>query len=180
MTLILSARGDAFLGLLTQLAGQAGCVSETGSTGACADGTALDAATSVTVSPDGKHVYVALFNSDAVAVFARDKTTGALTQLAGPAGCVSEDGTGGACADGTALLHAASVAVRPDGKHVYAASQVSDAVAVFARDKTGRGAWKMRGPAGRFEESAHGRGGKQKGRSEPQPDSLIAVSACSR
>jgi DNA-binding beta-propeller fold protein YncE len=59
-------------GALTQLADPDGCVNETG-TGGCADGKALDAAHSVAVSRDGKHVYVASFFSDAVAVFAREK-----------------------------------------------------------------------------------------------------------
>ena len=63
-------------------------------------------------------LHVASLFSDAVAVFARHKTTGALTELPGTAGCVSETGTGGACADGTALDNAVSVAVSRDGKHV--------------------------------------------------------------
>ena len=40
------------------------------------------------------------------------------TQLAGTHGCVSETGTGGTCADGTALV-APYVAVSPDGKNLY-------------------------------------------------------------
>ena len=42
----------------------AGCVSETGSGGACLDGTALDGATGVTLSPDGSSVYVAVSNGN--------------------------------------------------------------------------------------------------------------------
>jgi DNA-binding beta-propeller fold protein YncE len=71
-------------GRLTQLAGTDGCVSETGTGGACADATALDGARVVAVSPDGKSVYVASLWSDAVSVFSRDETTGALTQLPPP------------------------------------------------------------------------------------------------
>jgi hypothetical protein len=41
--------------------------------------------------------------------------TGALTQKAGTAGCISETGTGGECADGTALVGAFSVTVAPFG-----------------------------------------------------------------
>src|SRR5215212_3938862 len=40
--------------------------------------------------------------------------TGALTQLSGNAGCVSEDGTGGDCANGKALQAPRSVAVSPE------------------------------------------------------------------
>ena len=54
------------------------------------------------VSPDGKSVYVASFNSNAVARLNRNTTTGALTQPAGTAGCISEDGSG-PCADGHGL-----------------------------------------------------------------------------
>ena len=112
-----------------------GCVSETGSGGACVDGTALDGATGVAMSPDGKSVYVASETSRAVAVFARYVTTGAITQLAGTLGCVSETGTGGACSDGTALVGPRSVAVSPDGKNFYFPSSFSAAVAVFKRDE---------------------------------------------
>ena len=45
--------------------------------------------------------------------FDRDTTTGALTPLAGTAGCVSETGTAGACADGRALDGAVMVTVSP-------------------------------------------------------------------
>jgi DNA-binding beta-propeller fold protein YncE len=57
-----------------------------------------------------------------------------LVQLPDVAGCVSDAGTGGACTDGVALVGAASPAVSPDGRSVYVASTVSDAVAVFDRD----------------------------------------------
>jgi 6-phosphogluconolactonase (cycloisomerase 2 family) len=125
---------DETTGTLTQLAGSVGCVSETGA-GGCADGTGLDRSRSVTVSPDGKSVYVAAEGTDGVAIFSRNATTGAITQLAGTAGCVSETGTGGACADGVALADARSVAVSPDGASVYAASFLSSAVSVFSRDQ---------------------------------------------
>ena len=127
---------DRLTGALTQLAGVAGCVSETGSGGDCTDGVALDGANGIAISGDGRHVYVASIESSAVAVFARDRLTGALTQLAGAAGCVSETGTGGACGDGVGLSGAYAVAVSRDGKHVYVASRNGDAVAAFARNAT--------------------------------------------
>ena len=89
-------------GAITQPAGTAGCISETGA-GPCADGHALDGPHSVAVSPDGKSVYVASGStSDAVARLNRNTTTGAITQPAGTAGCVSETGAG-PCADGHGL-----------------------------------------------------------------------------
>src|SRR6266511_3958988 len=123
---------NTFTGALTQKAGTAGCVSEDGTGSACQDGVALDSATGVAGSPDGASVYVASETSNAVAIFDRNTSTGALTQKAGTAGCVSE--LGGACQDGQALVGAFGVAVSPDGTSVYAASDTSDAVAIFDRN----------------------------------------------
>ncbi|MCB0828727.1 MAG: hypothetical protein KDB62_07970, partial [Solirubrobacterales bacterium] len=118
-SLLFAATALAAVGTLDQKSGTAGCVSETGSAGACADGTALGEAYSVAVSPDGGSVYVASAVSDAVAVFDRNPTTGALSQKPGTAGCVSETGSGGICVDGKALDGPRSVAVSPDGESVY-------------------------------------------------------------
>ena len=130
---------DQVDGALRQLAGTSGCISESGTNGACAVGRALSGARSAAVSPDGTSVYVASYFSDAVAVFSRNPTTGTLTQLAGNAGCVSETGSNGACADGVALDGARTVVVSPDGTSVYVASETSGAVSVFTRDQTDRG-----------------------------------------
>ena len=93
------------------------------------------------MSPDGNSVYVASFGSDAVAIFERGAATGTLTQLAGQAGCISEDGTGGTCRAGTGLDGVSGLAISADSRSVYAASANSDAVAVFDRDPaTGAGA----------------------------------------
>ena len=123
-------------GTLTQKTGLAGCISEDGSGGDCTDGKGLDGANSVTVSPDGKSVYVAALTSNAVAVFDR-AADGALTQKTGLAGCISQTGSGGDCTLGRALVGAISVTVSPDGKNVYAASSSSSAVAVFDRAANG-------------------------------------------
>jgi len=147
---------DPTTGALTQLPGTAGCVSETGSGGACADGTALVDVEGITVSPDGASVYVASASSDAVAAFARDPATGALTQLAGTAGCVSETGSGGACADGTALDAAFDVQVAPDGDHVYATAGISGALVIFARDGSTGALTQLPGTAGCVSETGTG------------------------
>jgi DNA-binding beta-propeller fold protein YncE len=125
---------DPSSGELTQKAGVAGCVSWTGTGGFCTNGVALDGATSVAVSPDARSVYVAMLDSNAVAVFDRDAASGTLAQKAGVAACVSETGTAGACANGVGLDSANSVAVSPDGRSVYVASTLSDAVAIFDRE----------------------------------------------
>jgi DNA-binding beta-propeller fold protein YncE len=121
-------------GALTQPAGSAGCVSETGA-GPCADGYALKGPLGLAVSADGKSVYVASASSDAVARLDRDPTTGAISQAAGSAGCVSETGAG-PCADGHALTNPHSVAASADGKSIYVAATGSDAVARLNRNPT--------------------------------------------
>jgi DNA-binding beta-propeller fold protein YncE len=131
---------DRKTGVLTQLLGTDACVSQDGSGGDCADGVGLDAPFGVAVSPDGRNVYVGsqLFvieGSSPVAVFARDRKTGALTQLPATDACISEDGSRGDCADGVGLLGARSVAVSPDGRTVYVAATDSSAVAAFAHDR---------------------------------------------
>jgi DNA-binding beta-propeller fold protein YncE len=125
---------DPASGALAQKAGTAGCVSDDGTGGNCQDGTAFAQASGSAVSPDGKFVYAASPTAGAVTILDRDTASGALTQKPGTAGCVSDDGTGGLCRDGTALDGASHVALSPDGKSVYVASDVSNAVAIFDRD----------------------------------------------
>jgi DNA-binding beta-propeller fold protein YncE len=120
-------------GSLTQKVGAAGCISESGD-GLCQDGRALDGPLSVVVSAEGRSVYVASTNSDAVAIFDRDPASGALTQKSDSKACISETGTAGGCRDGRALRSAAGIAVSADGASVYVASQRSDALAIFDRN----------------------------------------------
>jgi 6-phosphogluconolactonase (cycloisomerase 2 family) len=87
----------------------------------------LDGVMSIIVSPDGKHVYTAGYIDDAVAAFERNANTGALTFVE-----VHKDGEGGV--DG--LNGGISVAVSPDGDHVYATGNYDNAMAVFERDAT--------------------------------------------
>jgi 6-phosphogluconolactonase (cycloisomerase 2 family) len=89
------------------------------------DGLAL--AWSMSVSPDGSHVYVASPGDHALAVFSRNGTTGELTSVG-----MEQDGVG--VVDG--LLNAGYVTLDPGGNHVYAAGYLDDAVAVFGRDGT--------------------------------------------
>ena len=125
-------------GAIGQPAGTAGCVSQTGA-GPCADGRALAWPRAVAVSADGKTVYVASQLSEAVVRLNRNTTSGAIAQPAGTAGCVSENGSSGFCADGHGLSHPQSVAVSGDGKSVYVASsgrltsEGGDTVARFNR-----------------------------------------------
>jgi DNA-binding beta-propeller fold protein YncE len=146
-------------GSLTQKAGNPGCIRDALAPG-CAEGKALFGANSVAVSPDGKSVYVSAAKDDAVAVFDR-AANGTLTEKAGTAGCVSEDGTDGnspgTCTDGKALLNPFSVEVSADGTSVYVASASSSAVAVFDRAADGSLTQKP-GTAGCISESGTGGG----------------------
>jgi DNA-binding beta-propeller fold protein YncE len=147
---------DRITGALTQLSGVAGCVSEDGTGGACAIGKGLLGGESAALSPDGKNLYVASRISGAVAVFSRNAMTGALTQLSGIAGCVSEDGTGGACADGKGLYGAITVAVSPDGRNVYVGSLDTSVVVVFSRNRTTGELTQLSGIAGCVSEDGTG------------------------
>jgi len=119
-------------GALSQKPGVEGC-SELGATAfglECRDGNGLGGARAVAVSPDGRDVYVAGVESDAIATFERD-AAGNVSQAPGTAGCVSE--SGGTCVPGRGLDGAFDLAVSPDGRSVYVASSEPGAVAVFDR-----------------------------------------------
>jgi DNA-binding beta-propeller fold protein YncE len=119
-------------GALRQLPGGDGCVSQDGLEG-CAPGRGLTSPAGVTLSPDGRNVYVASTGSSAVAVFSRDTGTGALHEIPGPEGCVSQGGAEG-CIPARGLGGAFSVAVSPNGRHAYVAALNSNALSVFERD----------------------------------------------
>ncbi|MGA7398244.1 MAG: beta-propeller fold lactonase family protein, partial [Solirubrobacterales bacterium] len=70
------------------------------------------------------------------AVASAAESNGVLVQKAGTDACVSEDGSGGDCANGVGLDVAFSATVSPDGKSVYVASFFDDSVAVFDRNTT--------------------------------------------
>ena len=120
-------------GALTPLAGAQGCL---GSAAGCgkARGVVAGNVGSVTVSPDGKSVYVGSHrvstnanheqrDEGAVAVFARG-ANGALKQLSGTKGCVSLGGFDG-CDSASLLGTIGSLAVSPDGKNVYVGSETN-------------------------------------------------------
>jgi hypothetical protein len=121
-------------GTITQLSGDAGCFTETGTdggTGTCTVGRLLEEQMSLVMTPDGRFVYSMASGSDhgggavevqGISVFSRDAATGALTQLPGAEGCVSNDGTdgrGGVCTQVSAILSAKAAGISPDGKNLY-------------------------------------------------------------
>lgn len=117
-----SATDDAAVAFARNASGQLSFV------GAVLDGQAgarLDGAFALAISPDGKNVYVASDAENALSAFGVVSETGALS----PAGSFA-DGVAGV----NGLAIAQSVAVSPDGKHVYAGGRGDDAIAVFSRD----------------------------------------------
>ncbi len=110
------------------------CVMDTGGTAGCAQTkNGLDGARGVAVSPDDKSVYVASYYDDAIVRFERDTATGALTHR----DCVMDTGGTAGCAQTKNGLDGAfSVAVSPDDKSVYVASNNDDAIVRFERDTT--------------------------------------------
>ena len=105
-----------------------GCVGNSGNgPKSCIGSDGLEGPHGVEVSPDGKNVYVASIDSDAVVEFARDTATGGLT----PLGCIGA----APCASSLDSLNGADgVAVSPDGKNVYVGAYFSDALVLFARN----------------------------------------------
>jgi 6-phosphogluconolactonase (cycloisomerase 2 family) len=122
---------DPYTGKLAALPG--GCLSKT-ATGACTAARGLNGAYNIALSPDERNAYVASRYSAAIAVFRRDKQTGALEQLPGRAGCISLKEAG--CRRGRGLKGARGVAVSPDGRNVYAGSFSGSAITAFSRDGT--------------------------------------------
>lgn len=125
-------RRNRSTGALTQARAKNGCISARATSG-CATGRALNGADVVTVSPDGRNVYVGAFFGNAVAVFGRDVSTGALTQPSDATGCLVNAPTDG-CTTGLALAAPEGMAISDDGDNLYVASAVSNAIGVFTRN----------------------------------------------
>jgi DNA-binding beta-propeller fold protein YncE len=131
---VTSFRRNRRTGALRQLPGARGCIANRATPG-CASGRALDGPDVVTVSPDGANVYVGAFVGDAIAVFDRNPSSGALTQPSDTTGCIVDAPAAG-CATGLALDSPEGMAISGDGDNVYVATAVGNAVGVFSRDAT--------------------------------------------
>jgi DNA-binding beta-propeller fold protein YncE len=122
---------DQSTGALTQAADGSGCIANAPTDG-CTTGRALEGADVVAVSPDGSNVYVGAFIANAVAVFDRDPATGALAQPADNSGCVVDPIEG--CTTGLGLRAPEGMALSADGRNVYVATALSNALLILDRD----------------------------------------------
>ncbi len=113
---------------------------------------ALYGVSGLAVSPDGAHLYATGQFDDAISVFTRNATTGALTFVE-----VLREGDVQGLLTIEGLDGAESVVVSPDGAHVYVAGFNDGAVAVFARNAGDRPADLHGDPEGRDASAARPR-----------------------
>ena len=115
-------------GALTEV----GCWANTNAAGCTAlTNPALDSAWGVEVSGDGESVYATAQLSNALVVFDRNSSTGALTEL----GCLANTNVDGCSALSKASLGGARfIAISPDDRNVYVTAGASNAVTNFQRD----------------------------------------------
>ncbi len=119
-------------GSLAQPEGSAGCVTHRGGFD-CAAARALASPEEVTVSPDSRFVLVASMRSNAVVVLAQGPE--GLSQAEGAAGCIANGGGTEGCAPGRGLAGPVDLAVTRDGRNVYTASSIGDAIAILTRNR---------------------------------------------
>ncbi len=134
-----AAAGASLPGALTPVPGTGGCANLTGGSG-CAASAGMNGARNVAISPDGRNVYVSTSGADdTLLTFDRNAVTGAVTQKAGAQGCIQDTAAAvqlANCGDAIALDDSRDLEVSPDGRNVYVASRLSNAIAVFDRDAT--------------------------------------------
>jgi DNA-binding beta-propeller fold protein YncE len=160
---------DPATGVLGQLPGRAGCVGEVAREG-CAIGRGVAGVRALTVSQDGRFLYVATNGSNTVTVFARLRGSGALRQLPGAAGCLSDRPRVG-CGPGRGLNGGRGIALSPDQRFVYVPAEAGDSVAVLARSPRTGALRQLPGQAGCLQ--ASGKGGCARVRALANPHELV-------
>lgn len=125
-------------GKLSQRRGPGACISADGTSGdgeACQDGRALAGGYAGVLSPDGRTLYFAEYDSNALVSFRVAAKTGSFHQLPGKFGCATSDGSSedgpGTCQTARAVGAAYQVAIGPSGRTVYVSSYTDNGVALF-------------------------------------------------
>jgi WD40 repeat protein len=114
-------------GVLTQADDAGACVARSTLSGECTAGRLpsvnSDSAHALAITPDGAFLFAAGSLGGVISVFARNTSTGALTEIPGAAGCVSSDGNdangGATCSTFAPLDTTQSLALSPDGRFLY-------------------------------------------------------------
>jgi DNA-binding beta-propeller fold protein YncE len=129
---VLTFARDRATGKLTQT----GCVLQLAPKhGSCTPGYGIDGPVALAFAPDGRTLFVASYSSNSVAVFARNRNSGVLSER----GCVSEPFEGedqpkDGCVHVAPLVSPTGVAVSPDGLRIYVSGE--SGLTVFDRDRT--------------------------------------------
>ena len=126
---------DPSTGALKQLSGKEACVSDL--IIGCAPGEAIEGSEDLVVSPDGDNVYANSFADNVLIELRRNPTTGALTQLASPNGCLTTGAVGPAagCTLVKSISRPLGVAISPEGANVYVSGASESAEAAFERNE---------------------------------------------
>ena len=182
-----AARAAQPLGALTQLPGAAGCFTSNGASnagaGTCSQARGLAEGESAIVSPDGRNVYVGSYPNGAgpgYTIFARDSSTGALSQLSGKSGCLTTDGSyngvPGQCTEARGLITSSGdgrdIAFTSDGRWAYIVPTNTlghGAVMIFQRDPATGALTQLAGSAGCITPD----GSDQDGAGQCQTDALL-------
>ena len=125
---VLAFKRDSSTGLLKQI----GCVMDAAPRpGSCVRGRAISGILALALTKDGRTLFAAANESNALAVFARNPVSGAIKEV----GCVSEPSDEGndGCAHAQPLTSPTGVAVTPDGGRVYLS--VESGLTAFDRDR---------------------------------------------
>ncbi len=137
-------RRDPGDGLLTQLPGAAGCVSDNGKNKddplqPCLQANASKGAYRLQFGPEGRTLLEASDVDNGIQLYTFDAASGTVTPVAGTTGCVTRDGEGaegpGTCEVGRGLDGTYGLSISPDGAYVYAVGNRSTdgGIAVFSR-----------------------------------------------
>ena len=107
-----------------------------GGTDGCATGRHVAGTEGISISPDGKTVYVTSVDEGTLDVFDRNTDTNTLTQKAGGAGCFTYDTDLADCAIARGMDTSFASAVSPDGEQLYLATR-GLSIVVFDRAADG-------------------------------------------
>jgi hypothetical protein len=138
---------DPGTGALRELPRSKACLVRPDAAGAmpgCRPARAFSTEMRLSASPDGRNLYLGV--DAGMALVQRERDTGALTQLPGPAGCMGHD-TDSGCAPAR-VAEAGRIVVSPGGGVAYVQAFKPDALFTFRRDRSTGVLAEVPGPPG--------------------------------